>query len=196
MSDLNHTDYIILGSLHMKPRAGYDIKRFVDESIRFFWPISYGRLYPELKRLADLGLVTAEADSDSGRRRTVYRITEAGVEALRKWLASPTDPAFQMRDELLLKVFFSEPLTPEEALAQLRVMRARYESVLAHFRAKVPVAGSWAEEHGGIKPLVLKAGIAAYEGWLGLCDDAERVLRAELANKRSSRSMRSRSAAG
>ena len=180
MSDLNHTDYIILGSLHMKPRAGYDIKRFVDESIRFFWPISYGRLYPELKRLADMGLVVAELDSDSGRRRTVYRITERGVGALRHWLASPSDPAFQMRDELLLKIFFSDPLSPGEALAQLRVIRARYESMLAHFRAKVPVAESWAETHGGIKPLVLKAGIAAYEGWLGLCDDAEQLLRVQL----------------
>ena len=191
MSDLNHTDYVILGCLHMKPRAGYDIKRFVDESIRFFWPISYGRLYPELKRLAALGLVAAEAESDSGRRRTVYRITEAGVEALRRWLSSPTDPAFQMRDELLLKVFFSDPLTAEEALAQVRVMRARYESVLAHFRAKVPVAAGWAEAHGGIKPLVLEAGIAAYEAWLGLCDAAEQVLRTELARQRPSRSARS-----
>jgi PadR family transcriptional regulator AphA len=31
--------------------SGYDIRKTVQESIRFFWSESYGQIYPALKRL-------------------------------------------------------------------------------------------------------------------------------------------------
>ena len=48
---------VILGFLSQHPRSGYEIKRAVDRSTRFFWAASYGQIYPELRRLQEQGLV-------------------------------------------------------------------------------------------------------------------------------------------
>ena len=48
MERLNGTAYVILGMLGLGARTGYDIKRIVDQSTRFFWAASYGQIYPEL----------------------------------------------------------------------------------------------------------------------------------------------------
>jgi DNA-binding PadR family transcriptional regulator len=37
--------------LSLRPMSGYDIRKTVQESIRFFWSESYGQIYPALKRL-------------------------------------------------------------------------------------------------------------------------------------------------
>ena len=60
------TAYVILGMLAWRPMSGYDIKATVDRSTRLFWAASYGQIYPELRRLAEAGLVEGEAESGVG----------------------------------------------------------------------------------------------------------------------------------
>ncbi len=91
--EFSPTAYVILGMLAWGPRSGYDIKADVDKSVRFFWAASYGQIYPELKRLSEAGLI--EGQAQGGRRRTVYRITDLGAEALEAWL---TEAAADVRD--------------------------------------------------------------------------------------------------
>ena len=133
MSSLSPTARVILGFLGLGPRSGYDIKRLADVSTRFFWGASYGQIYPELRRLEERGLV--EADEPAGARgRRAYRLTKRGERALREWLTSDDGFAFDYRDEGLLKFFFGDLLSREEALANVRRLRERHEAVLAHFR--------------------------------------------------------------
>ena len=61
--ELSATAKVILGLLAMRPRSGYEIKTFVDRSTRYFWPAIYGQIYPELRRLAEAGLVSARSSS-------------------------------------------------------------------------------------------------------------------------------------
>ena len=77
---LSPTAYVILGMLAWRPMSGYDIKAVVDNSTRLFWAASYGQIYPELKRLADAGLVEGEPEPGSARRRTVYKVTRSGPQ--------------------------------------------------------------------------------------------------------------------
>ena len=72
MEVLSPTAYVILGLIRKEPRSGYEIKAVVDTSTRFFWAASYGQIYPELKRLAEAGLVVGVDSPTGGRRRTVY----------------------------------------------------------------------------------------------------------------------------
>jgi len=58
--ELAPTAYVILGMLGLGARTGYDIKRVVDQSTRFFWAASYGQIYPELRQLEKDGLVTGK----------------------------------------------------------------------------------------------------------------------------------------
>src|SRR5918996_4354382 len=117
--ELSATAKVILGMLAARPRSGYEIKRLVDDSTRFFWAASYGQIYPELKRLEGAGLISGtDATSDGGRRRTVYERTADGRRAAREWVADPPE-VFEHRDEGLLRLFFAgvieETRTPEIA---------------------------------------------------------------------------------
>jgi hypothetical protein len=62
---LSGTAVVILGLLDLRPRSGYEIKRTVDRSTRYFWSASYGQIYPELRRLAKAGLIAGE-DAPTG----------------------------------------------------------------------------------------------------------------------------------
>ena len=139
--ELSPTAYVILGMLAWGPSSGYDIKAAVDHSVRFFWAASYGQIYPELRRLSEAGLVEGEAEPESGRRRTVYRLTAAGESALADWLAEePT--TFETRDEGLLRLFFADS-APEAAATSLDAKRRYHEDKLKQLRAiTLSVSGS------------------------------------------------------
>jgi DNA-binding PadR family transcriptional regulator len=136
MSSLSPTAKVILGFLRFGPHSGYDIKQGVEFSTRFFWGASFGQIYPELRRLADAGLIEVEESTEAGRRRKTYRLTPAGRRALDEWLQADSD-LFQYRDEGLLRLFFSDFADRDAALANIRRMREWREESLAFFRAEV-----------------------------------------------------------
>src|SRR5215813_124139 len=115
MESLSPTAYVILGMVRKEPRSGYEIKALVDETTRFFWAASYGQIYPELKRLSEAGLVEGSDAPRGERKRTVYAITDDGLNELKDWLRRPPETR-EMREEGLLKLFFSGVIAPEEAV--------------------------------------------------------------------------------
>src|SRR5919199_1799560 len=123
--ELSKTAMVVLGLLALRPRSGYEIKQAVDGATRFFWAASYGRIYPELRRLERDGLVTKEHAPVGARRKHVYALTERGRTELRAWLAQP-EFAWEMRDEGLLKLFFADLLPREDALELLRARRTAH----------------------------------------------------------------------
>ncbi|MGZ5308803.1 MAG: PadR family transcriptional regulator [Solirubrobacterales bacterium] len=122
--ELSGTATVILGMLAARPRSGYDVKQLVDNSTRFFWAASYGQIYPELKRLAEAGLIKATDSPQGGRRRTVYGLTTKGERAVREWFGRPAE-VFELRDEGLLKLFFAGVLDPGRAPEVVRERGAR-----------------------------------------------------------------------
>ena len=88
--ELSPTARVILGMLGLGPMCGYEIKRFVDHSTRFFWAASYGQIYPELRNLSEAGLIEGRADRDQSRKRIEFSRTDQGREALRRWLGVPS----------------------------------------------------------------------------------------------------------
>src|SRR3954453_15369499 len=109
--ELSATAKVILGMLAARSRSGYEIKQLVDSSTRFFWAASYGRIYPELKRLEAEGLIAGGGGSRGGRPRTVYKLTAKGKRAVTEWIATPPE-VYELRDEGLLKLFFAGVVEP------------------------------------------------------------------------------------
>src|SRR5213079_2614012 len=107
--------WVLLGLVALGPRTGYEIKRIVDRSIRHFWAASYGQIYPELKRLEEAGWIAGDDAPRGGRARRVYRITALGRRALRGWLEG-RETRIEMRDESLLRLFFSDALPRDYGL--------------------------------------------------------------------------------
>jgi DNA-binding PadR family transcriptional regulator len=132
--ELSNTAYVILGALHDRPRSGYDIKAFADASTRHFWATSYGQLYPELKRLLDAGLIEAEDQPTGSRQRTLYRLTRIGEEALADWVSDTGLRPCEIRDEMLVRLFFSDAVGGEKRVEQARNMAARHRALASGLR--------------------------------------------------------------
>lgn len=182
MKRLSPTAYVILGMVSKEARSGYEIKAVVDGSTRFFWAASYGQIYPELKRLAEAGLVSGVEAPTGGRRRTVYEITAAGEEALVAWLRQPPE-TFEMREEGLLKLFFANLLPPEEAVEILRGMRAHRLTVNAQLRAME----TGAEQKEDPFPLLVLRGGIEFTAWFAdWCERMEAQILESVPEQRSS----------
>ena len=131
----------MLGMVKKGRQTGYEIKQLVDVSVRFFWAGSPGQIYPELSRLEAAGLLSRAESPRGGRARNVYSLTEAGDRALHAWLTDPSESAFELRNEGLLKVFFADCLGDEEAIAVVRGMRTKHEAILDGIRRASPGYG-------------------------------------------------------
>lgn len=85
-------EFAILGLLHRAPMHGYELRKRLADVLGGFRSISYGSLYPALKRMRAAGLIAtdepdpraplpADAPALTGRRgKVVYTITGEGAE--------------------------------------------------------------------------------------------------------------------
>jgi PadR family transcriptional regulator, regulatory protein AphA len=136
--ELTNTSFLLLGMVALGPRSGYDIKQMADGSTRHFWQISYGQIYPELKALEQAGLLqTAEAPRGS-RQRTLHQLTETGSEALTDWVSDSAVSPVELRDEMLLKLFFSDAVGREDRIELARNMARRHRDVASGLGAQEP----------------------------------------------------------
>jgi DNA-binding PadR family transcriptional regulator len=165
--------WVVLGLVALRPRTGYDVKRVVDRSIRYFWAASYGQIYPELRRLEDEGWIAGEDNPRGGRSRRVYRITPTGEAALRGWLAG-RETRIEMRDESLLRLFFADTLTAEDALELLRGRREGYKQMLEYLRSLDDGSG---QPDPPFVDLVYRWGLDYCEWGMEWCERQERRLR-------------------
>jgi PadR family transcriptional regulator, regulatory protein AphA len=178
MSSLSPTARVILGMLELGARTGYDIKRAIDLSTRFFWNASYGQIYPELHRLEERGLVSGTPDPKGGRRRTTYRLTGKGRKALRDWLRD-RNLTLEIRDEGLLKFFFGDLVSREDVVENLRDQQALCEGALAIFRQLEPQARTGFMEDDQLYPyLALTYGIEQLEFMRGWCERTAKAIEA------------------
>lgn len=127
------TPYVLLGILGLfGPKSGYEIRAVIDQSVGHFWSESFGQIYPQLRRLADKGLIR-QADEDAGpRERRRFAITEQGLEALEGWSRQPPRRAIP-RSELAVKIFFGR-------FAELPNVRFMIESELRSAKQAFEVA--------------------------------------------------------
>ena len=139
---------------------GYELRKQLGAMLGPFWQVSWGSLYPTLRRLAKSGAVeklaeerptrrvakttkTTKARSSSlrggtvpsGRRKTVYRITPLG-EHLFKEMLEETAAAVDA-EHFTLKLAFFRYLNTETRLALLERRRAYLQEKLSQFKANM-----------------------------------------------------------
>lgn len=142
----------ILGTLEDSPLHGYQIRKRLGAELGPFRALSYGSLYPALKRMVADGLIATDGEEDSprGSRRSKisYALTDDGRARLREELASAgasswDDDAFDVRfsmfdktdSETRLRILegrrsrLAERL--EEVSANLRRVRERHDAYTA-----------------------------------------------------------------
>ncbi len=134
-SPVSTLGYALLTRLARKPHSGYELLQALKRPIGFFWQAGQSQIYPELKRLELLGLVSFEVVEQTTRPdKKVYSITPEGREVLRTWAVAPTEPE-PSRNELLLKTYTLWLADPAQALKLFRAQEDYHRSQLAHYES-------------------------------------------------------------
>ena len=118
-------DFAILGLLREQSRHGYELKRALGEL--GFWQVSFGSLYPALRRLEKRGHIVGTRET--GRRRS-YRMTPEGRNALANMLDSGDDGDESERG-FQLRLAFLSYLRPER---RIRVLEGRRAALVDRLR--------------------------------------------------------------
>lgn len=97
--------HALLGLLNDGERHGWDLRASFELLLGNTWPLNDGQVYTTLSRLERDGYVTSHTVEQRDRPdRRMYRITAAGREELRRWLAEKPAGAPMLKDELFLKI--------------------------------------------------------------------------------------------
>jgi DNA-binding PadR family transcriptional regulator len=159
-------DLAILGLLKEQPLHGYELKKRLGETLGSLWGMSYGSLYPALRRLERDGAIeivepelptvaipaTGSLDGDlaaarlrrpakaTRRTRKAYRITEVGDARLSQLLLDD-DAAGDDERTFALKLAFCRHLEPASRLELLERRRAALADRVARSRRTSPGRG-------------------------------------------------------
>ena len=114
----------VLGLLHDSPLHGYELRKRLNLLLGWTRLLSYGSLYPALKRLQRSGLVTEVTTapaSVSRRQRIVYRLTPSGAEYFGAKITDVGPSAWEDEDFNMRFAFFSRT----ESDVRLRILEGR-----------------------------------------------------------------------
>jgi DNA-binding PadR family transcriptional regulator len=87
-NELSLFSYEILGLVGRRGAGPHDLLRLAQRGRMLAWA-GESQYYTEPKRLARLGYLSSRKEPGKTRERTVYRLTDKGVEALRKYARTP-----------------------------------------------------------------------------------------------------------
>ena len=130
-------DLAILGLLKESSMHGYQLKKRLSDTLGPFWQVSYGSLYPALKRLQREGSVEVVFPrEDVGRRKNVYRVTESGERLFSKLVEASgrennDDNGFRVR------LAFFRYLNPETRIGLLERRKAQLLDRLAEIKGRL-----------------------------------------------------------
>ena len=130
----------VLGLLHESPLHGYELRKRLNTVLGWGRVLSYGSLYPALKKLLragfiaeDVGPVTASA---SRRQRITYALTPAGQDRFAA-LMSEAGPAAWEDDNFDVRFAFFSRTDMEIRLRILEGRRSRLEERLSRVQAQL-----------------------------------------------------------
>jgi|SRR5579884_2000691 len=120
-ADLTLFSYEVLGLVGRQGAGPHDLLLLAKRG-RFFNWAGESQYYTEPKRLAKLGYLAARKEPGKTRERTVYTLTDKGLEALREWAQTPVTFT-PLKSEPLLRLLVcdlvGEPVT-RASMATLR----------------------------------------------------------------------------
>ena len=116
--------------------SGYELKKQLTVKLGAFWRVSFGSLYPCLKRLLADGALEVEEHHFTSRKKHVYRLTERGEQLFLRLLES-ADVHDLEQDRFSMRLAFFRYLRPEKRLDQLERRRGYLQDRLAHLRASL-----------------------------------------------------------
>jgi DNA-binding PadR family transcriptional regulator len=177
MANEKKMDCVILGLLCHESLTGYEVKKRMDTTLKFFWSASFGSIYPTLNSLVNDGMVTKFETTDNGRDKVIYTIKDAGKEHLKKWLALPVTKD-ELRYETLLKLFFGDEIGSDVSLEHIKNFELKIKAELP-FIHKANIELKKIQNEGAHRYYLLTAmfGERVYKAYLEWCEEARIILK-------------------
>lgn len=166
----------ILGLLKERPMHGYQLSRELTQSLGGFWRVSYGSLYPTLRRLERDGAVVSQASDQpsAGRRKNVYTVTEHGEEIFLELLQETPHDTQSEDTRFRVRLAFFRYLPPETRLRLLERRRASLEDRLTSIVDSLGVARDRVDHYALALMQHGRDSTASDIAWLDGLIDAER----------------------
>ena len=120
-SELSLFSYEILGLVGREGAGPHDLLNMARRGRILDWA-GESQYYVEPKRLASLGYLEAHKEPGRTRPRTVYTLTDKGLQALREWAATPVNVT-PVKSEPLLRLLIADLVGEQitrESFATLR----------------------------------------------------------------------------
>ncbi len=180
------TEYGVLGLLAFGESSGYDLARASARSIGYMWAPSRSQIYKVLPRLVAAGYADSREVEQHGRPdKAIYRITPAGLDALRAWIETVED---ESPGVFVMKLFFAWTASPEAAGEQLALYRSQAERHLAEFEEmERNLPGRGEPVHSRV---ALRHGILRARATLEWAEEAAALLESESGDRKPKRRAR------
>jgi DNA-binding PadR family transcriptional regulator len=120
-SELSLFSYEIMGLIGSEGAGPHDLLRMAQRGRILDWA-GESQYYVEPKRLAKLGYLEARTEPGRTRPRTIYSLTDKGLEALREYARTPVKVT-PVKSEALLRLLIADLVGDDvtrESLATLR----------------------------------------------------------------------------
>ena len=104
--ELSLFSYEVLGLVGAAGAGAHDLLRMARSARILDWA-GESQYYVEPKRLAKLGYLAARQEPGKTRQRTVYTLTDKGLEAIREWARTPVRFT-PVKSELLLRLLIAD----------------------------------------------------------------------------------------
>lgn len=177
MANEKKLDCVILGLLSHEELTGYEIKKRMDTTLKYFWGASYGSIYPTLSDLVNRKLATKKEDVSSKRNKLIYAITDEGRNYLKEWLKLPVEKD-ELRYETLLKLFFGNEQGEKQTISHIKAFQSKIEKELPYLLEAEKVLSGCRNENPVHKYylITVKFGIKTYCTYLEWCEEAKKLL--------------------
>lgn len=128
-------EHSILAVISYRPSSGYDIKsEFEHKAAGLYWGLSYGSLYPKLKKLEEEGFITTLEEDNDGRKKKLYDLTGKGWRELENWLAQTPAPPV-IKDELFMKLAaWHKEMDLETLCVHLKARESESKELLSYIK--------------------------------------------------------------
>jgi DNA-binding PadR family transcriptional regulator len=120
-SELTLFSYMILGLVGRGGAGPYDLRRMVQQGRIYDWA-GESQYYVEPKRLAKLGYLEARKEPGRTRERTVYTLTDKGLEALQEWSRTPVHFP-RLQHEALIRLLVADLVDERDVRESLATLR-------------------------------------------------------------------------
>lgn len=126
-ADLSLFSYEILGLVGRGGAAPHDLRGMVRRGRILDWA-GESQYYAEPKRLARLGYLEARKEPGKTRERTVYTLTDKGLEALREYARTPAR-FIPVKSDLLLRLLIADLVGEDVTRSAIAPLRGELEEL-------------------------------------------------------------------